>query len=137
MPVPPADRTAAFDAPGGVPPTSLAAGVRALLGGVDEELRRLLRSRLILVHLLALAFVVLIAAVSFYSPASERQPDWWLQLVVPLAECLIGAAVLWRSPGLSLRSLRLWELAHFGILAAFFGVFRFERLAYMDVENRN
>jgi serine/threonine-protein kinase len=33
--------------------------------------------------------------------------------------------------------LRLWELAYFGILAAFFGLFRFERLAYMDVENRN
>jgi serine/threonine-protein kinase len=120
-----------------VPPTSFAADARALLGGFDEELLRLLRSRLILVHLLALAFFVLIAAVSLYSPASERQPDWWLQLAVPLSECLIGAAVLWRSPGLSQRSLRLWELAYFGILAAFFGVFRFERLAYMDVENRN
>ena len=137
MPVPSADPTARFDTPDGVPLTSLAAGGRALLGGFDEELRRLLRSRLILVHLLALVFFVLIAAVSLYSPASERQPNWWLQLAVPLAESMIGTAVLWRSPGLSQRSLRLWELAYFGLLAAFFGVFRFDRLAYMDVENRN
>jgi serine/threonine-protein kinase len=137
MPVPSADRTATFDAPGGAPPTSLAAGARALLGGFDEELRRLLRYRLILVHLLVLAFFVLIAAAHFYSPASEVQPGWWWRLAIPLAECVIGAAVLWRSPGLSLRSLRLWELAHFGIVAAYFGLTRFERLAYLDVENRN
>jgi serine/threonine-protein kinase len=137
MPLPSAEPTAAFDAHWDVPTTSLAAGARASVGGFDEELRRLLRSRLILVHLLALAFFLLIAAVSFYSPGSEQQPHWWLRLVVPLAECLIGAAVLWRSPGLSQQSLRLWELAYFGILAAFFGVFRFERLAYIDVENQN
>src|SRR6516165_7159091 len=97
MPVPSADAAATIDAPGGVPTTSLATGARAPIGSLVEELRRLLRSRLILVHLLALAFFVLIAAVSFYTPASERQPDWWLRLAVPLSECLIGAAVLWRS----------------------------------------
>jgi hypothetical protein len=136
-----ADPAATIDAPWGVPTTSLAAGARAPVGGFDEELRRLLPSRLILVHVLALTFFVLIAAVSFYGTGAEGdptgQPGWWLRLAVPLAECLIGAIVLWRSPELSQRSLRLWELAHFGILAAFFGLSRFERLAYVDVGNRN
>jgi serine/threonine-protein kinase len=140
--MPSADPTATLDAPRGVPTTSLAAGARAPVGGFDEELRRLLRSRLILVHLLVLAFFILILAVSFVPPAVEgdstaQQPGWWLRLAVPLAECVIGAVVLWRSPGLSLRSLRLWELAHFGIVAAYFGLFRFERLAYVDVGHGN
>ncbi len=72
MPVPSADPTAPFDAPWGVPTTSLAAGRRAPAGGFDEELRRLLRSRLILVHLLALALGVLIVAVSFYRYSRAR-----------------------------------------------------------------
>src|SRR5262249_21781121 len=54
------------------------------------------------------------------------------RLAVPLAECLIGAVVLWRSPGVSQRSLRLWELAHFGILAAYCAYSRFVTLAYVD-----
>jgi serine/threonine-protein kinase len=130
MPVPSADATAKFAAPCDVPTTSFAPG-----GGFDEELRRLLRSRLILVHLLGLAFFVLVAAVSFYSLTLEGGSILglyrWL-LPVPLVECLIGAVVLWRSPGMSLRSLRLWELAHFGIEAAYFGLFRFEVLASVD-----
>jgi hypothetical protein len=60
MPVLPGDPTAPFDASWGVPTTSLAAGGRAPAGGFEEELRRLLRSRLILVHLLAVALGVLI-----------------------------------------------------------------------------
>jgi serine/threonine-protein kinase len=106
-------------------------------GQFDEELRRLLRWRLILVHLLALALGVLIVAVSFYWPTQAEEPalrrgqwyEWGLAL--PLAECLIGAVVLWRSPGMSQRSLRLWELAHFGILAAYCGLSRFKSLAYI------
>jgi serine/threonine-protein kinase len=121
--------------PWGVPTTSLARGGRAPAGGFDEELRRLLRSRLILVHLLASTFFVLVAAMSLYSLTIEQdvilQLRTWL-LPVPLVECLIGAVVLRRSPGMSLRSLRLWELAHFGIVAAYFGLFRFESLAYLD-----
>ena len=33
---------------------------------------------------------------------------------------------------MSQRSLRLWELVHFGILAAYCGLSRFESLAYID-----
>jgi serine/threonine-protein kinase len=139
--MPSADPTAALDSPWGVPTTSLAAGARAPVGGFDEELRRLLRSRLILVHLLVLAFFVLVVVVSYYQPTQDESDPpvegYWWRLAVPLAECLIGAVVLWRSPGLSQRSLRLWELAHFGIVAAYFGLFRVDLLAYADVEGRN
>jgi serine/threonine-protein kinase len=108
------------------------------LASLDEELRRLLRSRLILVHLLSLTLGALIVAVSLYWPIREEDPtrrqgyQWGLAL--PIAECLIGAVVLWQSPGMSLRSLRLWELTHFGIIAAYCGLSRFESLAYIDVE---
>jgi hypothetical protein len=118
-----------------VPTTSFAPGGRAPAGGFDEELRRLLRFRLILVHLLALALFVLIAATSFFALTLEEDLIQRLHtklLPVPLVECLIGAVVLWRSPAMLLRSLRLWELAQFGIVAAYFGLFRFERLAYVD-----
>jgi serine/threonine-protein kinase len=136
MPVPSADATAGFDAPWGAPTAPLPAGGRAPGGGFDEELRRLLRSRLLLVHLLALALGALIVAVSLHWPvqpeAPARRQGYWWGLALPLAECLTGAFVLWRSPGLSQRSLRLWELAHFGTLAAYCGLSRFESLAYRD-----
>jgi serine/threonine-protein kinase len=140
MPVPQADSTVAFVAPPTSPEASLPG--RPPSGRLfDEELRRLLRSRLILVHLLALAFFVLVVVVSYYQPTqdeSDPQPaGYWWRLAVPLAECLIGAVVLWRSLGLSQRSLRLWELAHFGIVAAYFGLFRVDLLAYADLEGRN
>jgi serine/threonine-protein kinase len=139
--MPSADRTATFDAPWGVPTTSFAPGARAPAGRFEEELRRLLRSRLILVHLLALAFFVLVVVVSYYSPTQDesdpRPAGYWWRLAVPLAECLIGAVVLWRSLGLSPRSLRLWELAHFGIVAVYFGLLRVDLLAYADVGGRN
>jgi serine/threonine-protein kinase len=117
------------------PTSSLSRGGRASPGGFDEELRRLLRSRLILVHLLALTLFVLVAAMSFYLLTLEKdliRRLHTLLLPVPLVECLIGAVVLWRSQGMSSRSLRLWELTHFGIVAAYFGLLRFERLAYWD-----
>jgi serine/threonine-protein kinase len=125
---------AMVDGPWGAPTTSFARGGRAPAGGFDEELRRLLRSRLILVHLLALTLFVLIAAITPFAQTLEEDLILRLHtrlLPVPLVECLIGTIVLWRSPGMSLRSLRLWELAHFGIVAAYFGLFRFERLAYV------
>ena len=102
--------------------------------GFDEELRQLLRSRLILVHLLALAYVLLLAALSSMARGDEDpalRPDQgnpW-RLVPTLAQSLIGAVVLWRSPGMSLRSLRLWELVHFATHAAYFGVLRFDMLS--------
>ena len=123
------------DLPWGVPTTSFAGGGRVPAGGFDEELRRLLRSRLILVHLLALTFFVLVAVTSFYTLMLEEDLILRLHtrlLPIPLAECLIGVVVLWRLPRMSLRSLRLWELAHFGIVAAYSALFRFERLAYAD-----
>jgi hypothetical protein len=66
----------------------------------DEELRRLLRSRLILVHLLALAFVVLLVVMTLLIPNGEQdavlQPGrgYWWRLGVSFAESLIGALVL-------------------------------------------
>jgi serine/threonine-protein kinase len=131
---PSADPSAAFEVPGGGPTTSFARGGRAPAGGFDEEFRRILRSRLLLVHLLVLTLFILIVVISFPSRAltedlTPRQRYAWL-VAVPLAECLLGAFVLWRSPGMSKRLLRLWELAHFSIVAAFFGVQRFGMLAY-------
>src|SRR5262245_26324963 len=133
MAVPSADPTATFHAPGGVPTASVAPGDRAR-SRFDEELRRLLRSRLILVHLLALAYVLLLAALSSMGRGDEDpalRPDQgnpW-RLVPTLAQCLVGAVVLWRSPGMSLRSLRLWELVHFATHAAYFGALRFDMLS--------
>jgi serine/threonine-protein kinase len=106
--------------------------------GFDEELRQLLRSRLILVHLLALAFVVLQAAMSFLTPDeaykldAAMRPDQgnpW-RLLVPFAQSLVGAVVLWRSPGMSWRSLRLWELVFFTTHAAYYGQLRYEMLVH-------
>jgi serine/threonine-protein kinase len=106
----------------------------------DEELRRLLRSRLLLIHVLLLGFMVLLAAMIFAIPPDEQsaaaRPDpgiWWLP-AVPLAESLIGTLVLWRSRGLALRWLRLWELICFATQAAWNGYFRFDDLANLRVE---
>jgi serine/threonine-protein kinase len=132
MAMPTADYTAAFAVPDGAPTVSYVRGGRAFAGGFDEELRRLLRSRLLLAHLLALGLFILIVVVGIHSrelvdPTLSRRGQW--HTVVALAECLIGAVALWRSLGMSLRSLRLWELAHFGVVAAYFGHFRFAMLA--------
>lgn len=134
--MPATDLTATFEPPDGLPTGANAPGGQLLGRGFDEELRRLLRSRLLLVHSLALALGVLIVAVSLYwtrqAEGATRGQGYWWGLAVPLAECLIGAVVLWRSPGMSQRALRLWELAHFGILAAYCGLSRFESLASID-----
>jgi serine/threonine-protein kinase len=102
---------------------------RAPRSGYDEELRRLLRSRLILVHVLTLGFLFLLAAlVSAVLPLGDSSQDtggaeWTLPVL--LAEGLIGAVVLWRRPGMSLGSLRLWELLFFALHAAICGYTRF------------
>jgi serine/threonine-protein kinase len=105
----------------------------------DEELRRLLRSRLILVHLLFLGWVVLLSALVFAIPHGEQEamarPDkgsWWL-FAPPVAEPLIGALLLWRARGMLLRSLRLWELICFATQAAASGFARFNDLAHLEV----
>jgi serine/threonine-protein kinase len=108
----------------------------------DEELRRLLRSRLILVHLLFLGWVALLLAldlvVSVLGHGTGNQDavllpigwQWWLPMAA-LAESLIGALVLWRSRGLSLRSLRRWEWIFFATQAAERGLYRFGMLAHV------
>ena len=94
------------------------------------------RSRLILVHLLFLGWVVLLSVMSFAIPRSEQDPVllpdeeyiWWLRAAV-FAESMIGAVVLWRSRGLSLLSLRRWEWICFATQAAYHGLYRFAKLA--------
>jgi serine/threonine-protein kinase len=101
----------------------------------DEELRRLLRSRLILVHLLSLAYVVLVMSFAIIMSILESgswRPDLMLaqnRHTPILAQSLVGAVVLWRMRGMSIRWLRLWELFHFATLAAFYGWIRYGRLA--------
>jgi serine/threonine-protein kinase len=109
-------------------------GVRSTSRAYGEEIRRLLRSRLILAHLLALLYVTLLKALTLSTPGGNdlTQPDQgnpWTFLPV-FAECLVGAAVLWRVPGMSLRSLRLWEATHFATVVGFYGWLRFEMLAH-------
>jgi len=122
----PVDQTATFVlAPG--------PGIRSSSRAYGEEIRRLLRTRLILVHLLALLYVALLKALTLSTPGgnSLTQPDQgnpWTFLPV-FAECLVGAAVLWRMPGMSLWSLRLWEAAHFVTVVGFYSWLRFEMLA--------
>lgn len=104
----------------------------------QEELRQLLRSRLILVHLLVLGYVVMASALSFSAPPDSEgishRPDkgvwWWF--AAPFVESLIGVVVLWRAQDMSLRSLRMWELICFAILAAMYGYDRFASMAFLD-----
>lgn len=109
-------------------------GLQSSSRAYGEEIRRLLRSRLILVHLLALLYVALLKALTLSTPGgnSLTQPDQgnpWTFFPV-FAECMLGAVVLWRMPGMSLRSLRLWEVAHFVTVVVFYSWLRFEMLAY-------
>ena len=129
--------TMTFEAPPGAPTASFAAGGRGPRSGFDEELRRVLRSRLILIHLLALAYVFLLVVLSFVGTAQREdvslRPDQgnpW-RLVPMLVECLVGAAFLWSRRGMSLGSLRLWELIFFATHAGSNGHLRFEMLAHM------
>jgi hypothetical protein len=112
MAVPATDLTITFEAPRGAPTASFAPGSRGPRSGFEEELCRLLRSRLILIHLLALAVVLLLAVLSFVGPSGREdaslRPDQgnpW-RLAPLLVECVVGALVLWRRPGMSLWSLR-------------------------------
>jgi serine/threonine-protein kinase len=135
MPTSPLDPTAAYASPAGGPTRTAPTGSRPG-AGFDEELRRLLRSRLILVHLLSLAYVVLVLSFAFITFSIFESGSWRLDLVLAqnphtaiAAQSLLGAVLLWRLQGMSIRSLRLWELFHFAALAAFFGWIRYRRLA--------
>ena len=91
-------------------PTASFAPVGQVAGSrFNEELRVLLRSRLLLVHLLALLYVALLKVLTFSTPSGNTltQPDQgnpWTFFPV-FAECLIGAGVLWRGmPRMSVRN---------------------------------
>jgi serine/threonine-protein kinase len=106
----------------------------------DEERRQLLRSRLVLVHLLFLGYTSLLTVLSFVAPTSDQnaitRPDqgtWWL-LAPPLVESLVGAVVLWRWRRVSVGWLRVWELVCFGVHAANAGYHRFDDLAHLGPE---
>ncbi len=129
MPARSAEPTATFAAPGGdetalfIPSTPPR--------GFDEELRRLLRSRLILVHLLVLGFHALLAITVLSAPKDSSLSidlQTWALIVGSAAPCLVGAVALWRSPALSLRALRRWELFLFATQAAASGVYRYSSL---------
>jgi serine/threonine-protein kinase len=141
MPEPTVDPTATFEARRSLPTAAFAPVDLTLAKGLHQELRALLRARLILVHLLGLFFLALLAALSRATPGVDPhyRPDLgkpWL-LLPPLLECLVGAAVLWRRPEMSLRSLRLWELVHFAAMVAFHGWLRFEMLADLAWTSRD
>ena len=119
-------------------PASLPGAPASSVRVYQEELRRLLRSRLILVHLLVLGYVVMATALSFTAPPDSEgishRPDkgvwWWF--AAPFVESLIGVVVLWRARDMSLRSLRMWELICFATLAAMYGYDRFASMASLD-----
>ena len=104
--------------------------------GFDDELRRLLRGRLLLIHLLALALIVLLAAMIRLTPTVEqegivqpRESYFWGRLAAQFAEAVIGTFALWSFSAMTLRSLRLWELTFFATYAAAAGFNRFAALA--------
>jgi serine/threonine-protein kinase len=115
-----------------------AAGGRSSAGrAFDEELRQLLRSRLILVQLLFLAGIVLLVVMTIYIPKPSNAPYHrnillTITNVVNLAVSLFGVFTLWRRPGMSLRSLRRWELLFFGTLTAALGLGRGLGMAQAD-----
>jgi eukaryotic-like serine/threonine-protein kinase len=134
MPAGPMDATAPYAAPSDEPMRTAPAASRPG-SGFDEELRQLLRSRLILVHLLALILTLLLVVQLLLIP--RRAPDsatrlydsyWWCLAALSL-ESVIGVMVLRRFAGMSLRSLRLWELTFLVINAAYYGYDRYEKLS--------
>ena len=115
-----------------------APGVSSSGRAYDEELRRLLRSRLILVHGLSLGWFVLLAALNLAIPRAEQEaalrpaPGYWWWWAAPFVESLVGALVLWHRSGLSLRSLRLWELTAFATHAVYHAHNQFQALTRLD-----
>ena len=136
MPVPSAKLTSASAVSQGAETAIFVPSRGAPQSGFDEELRRLLRGRLLLVHLLALVLIVLLAAMIRLTPMAEqegiiqpRESHFWARLAAQFAEAAIGTFALSWFSGMTLRSLRLWELAFFITYAAAAGLNRFEVLA--------
>ena len=128
--------TVAFDNSQGAATAVFAPGCGMPGSGFDEELRRLLRGRLLLIHLLTLVLVVLLAAMIRLTPTAEqegivqpRESYFWGRLAAQFAEAATGTFALWRFSAMTLRSLRLWELTFFVTYAVAAGLNRFEVLA--------
>jgi serine/threonine-protein kinase len=125
----PAGTTIPLSPPGSVGAV-VARPIRAA-SGFDEELRQLLRSRLLLFQLLTIVYAALLMVMAAFTPEDSQvrsdqvQTSFSVMLILPL----IGTVAIWRSPGMSLRSLRLWELFQFSSQAIINGVFRFAALA--------
>lgn len=103
----------------------------------DEELRRLLRSRLILVHLLAIAYIAVFLVLIAVIPRTGEEVTGaeitaMLSTLAVFVEAVIGVVVLRRRPQLSLGSLRTWELIFFAIQSAYAGYGRFDMLTRAD-----
>ena len=109
--------------------------VASVASGFSEEFRQLLRSRLILVHLLALAYLVILFVLSTVvappKDTSASAASWTIPwtLIVTFSESVIGTLVLSRWWAMPLRYLRLWELIFFGVHAACYAVYRLDFLA--------
>ena len=93
MPVPSAESTGAFDVFRDVPTANFVPGGGVPPSGFDEELRRLLRGRLLLIHLLALALILLLAVLICLTPTAEqegvvraRESHFWGRLAAQFAE---------------------------------------------------
>jgi eukaryotic-like serine/threonine-protein kinase len=128
MPARSAEPTATFAAPGGDETALFIPSTPAR--GFDEELRRLLRSRLILVHLLVLGYAALLGVMSLNTPGESQlsRDSLPVLLAVSSIPVVVGAVVLWQSPGISMGSLRRWELFLFATQAAASGVYRYSSL---------
>jgi serine/threonine-protein kinase len=130
MPARSAEPTATFAAPGSDETALFIPGTPAR--GFDEELRRLLRSRLILVHLLVLGYAALLGVMNLNTPEdsqlSRDSLPLWVLLAVSSITAVVGAVVLWQSSGISMGSLRRWELFLFATQAAANGVYRYYSL---------
>jgi serine/threonine-protein kinase len=113
-------------------------GAKAAGSGFDEELRRLLRYRLILVNLLALigGFLFVVTALLIPVGAQDRSirpsSTEWLTFSALCVGFLGSSLILWTRPGMSLRSLRLWELLFFASFTAHTAYVRFHLLT-LDV----
>jgi serine/threonine-protein kinase len=136
MAVPSAKSTGAFEVFQDVPTVTFVPDGGVPRSGFDDELRRLLRSRLIFVHLLALALAIMLAILSHLTPAEKQEAIFgfnerfrWGLPAVEFAEAMIATLVLWRWSGMSLRLLRMWELIFFATYIVAAGLNRFEALA--------
>ncbi len=134
MPLPATKPTVSFEASAAEPTASFSPRVRITGSGFDEELRLLLRSRLIIVNLLALVGGLLFVVYALPIPggAQDRSirpsPIEWLAFEALCVGFLGSSLVLWSRPGTSLRSLRVWEFLFFSSFTAHTAYVRFHLL---------